>query len=184
MTRQTVLQSLQFIQDAFNRARKGIKKGGKDDPFSEEFWKTLGKRMKELGDASDPLSKMYGKQNDALNEYTRRLKEWRTQLAQATKDARTTAVENLKQMYIQMEQTNRQEFGQLFQGPWLTSETFDIAKEWGIQPRVQDLIKDLRQQNNVFAKWRRSLDAIFKKGLPRGFVDSSDGAGSWTAHSR
>lgn len=99
------------------------------------------------------------------------LKEWRDNLSDATADAKKAAIDNLRSMYMEMESINEQAFGSLFQGPWLTSETFDIAKEWGIEPRIQDLIRDLKEQNTQFAQWRTGLDKLMKKGLPREFID-------------
>jgi len=107
----------------------------------------------------------------AMDDYRRQMKDYGKQIADTSKQAMVDVIDNLKSMYQQMQDANTQAFGQLFQGPWLTSQTFDIAKEWGITPRLQDMIKDLKQQNNVFARWRSSLDKIFKKGLPTEFVD-------------
>jgi TP901 family phage tail tape measure protein len=105
------------------------------------------------------------------SRYIESLKEYNRQLDLATKQAGVTAVQNLKNMYMSMEQVNRQAFGELFQGPWLTSPTFDLAKEWGIKPRMDDLIKDLTMQNSRFNKWRKDLDRLMKKGLPKDFID-------------
>lgn len=116
------------------------------------------------------LEKWYNQQlnNNALLDEQKRRQQ---QLAQVQAQAAQQAVDNLRNMYIQMEQVNRQAFGELFQGPWLTSETFDLAKEWGIQPRIQDLILDLTQQNQAFAKWRSDLDKLMKRGVPTGFIN-------------
>lgn len=108
---------------------------------------------------------------EELKRYAEEMTNWRKQLADASKQAATDVIQNLRSMYDTMLQDNQTAMGELFQGPWLTSETFDIAKEWGIQPRIQDMIKDLQQQNNVFARWRQSLDRVLKRGLPRGFID-------------
>jgi hypothetical protein len=74
-------------------------------------------------------------------------------------------------MYSQMLSENQQAFGALFQGPWLTGETFDLAKEWGITPRIQDIIRDLDEQIKQFAERRKMIDTLFKRGLPEGFLD-------------
>jgi hypothetical protein len=74
-------------------------------------------------------------------------------------------------MYSQLLSENESAFGQLFKGPWLTSETFDIAKEWGITPRIQDIIKDLDMQIKQFADRRNMIDKLFKRGIPKGFLD-------------
>ena len=36
-------------------------------------------------------------------------------------------------MYSEMYDANKQAFGDIFKGPWLTSQMFDLAKEWDIQ---------------------------------------------------
>jgi TP901 family phage tail tape measure protein len=99
--------------------------------------------------------------------------EWENyqkQLVDVAQSANDQILDSLRAMYTQMQSENEQAFGQLFKGPWLTSETFDLAKEWGIQPRIQDLIKDLHEQNAAFARWRTSLAKLGKKGLPPGFL--------------
>lgn len=106
-------------------------------------------------------------QKQAVEDTKRRANE----LAEIQRQTRQQAVDNLRQMYVQLESVNKQAFGELFQGPWLTSETFDIAKEWGIQPRIQDMIRDLHEQNLRFKAWRNSLDALFKRGLPMEMID-------------
>lgn len=108
---------------------------------------------------------------EELKRYRQEMRDYQKQLADTSKQATTEIIDNLRNMYSQMEQENRQAFGELFQGPWLTSETFDLAQEWGITPRIQDMIRDLREQNQQFTHWRQSLDKVFKRGLPRGFVD-------------
>lgn len=109
-------------------------------------------------------------QADAIEQSSAALSDWRRNLEVETTRARDTAVSNLRSMYTDMEQINREAFGELFQGPWLTSETFDIAKEWGITPGIQDMITDLKQQNQQFTTWRNSLDKLMKRGLPREFI--------------
>jgi len=106
-----------------------------------------------------------------MQQYRESMKQYSQQLAETSKQAAVDVVSNLRSMYQQMQQENETAFGELFKGPFLTSQTFDLAKEWGIAPRIQDMIKDLNQQNNQFTKWRRSLDAILKRGLPKEFVD-------------
>lgn len=93
------------------------------------------------------------------------------QLAETVQSATQQATQALRSMFSELQQANEQAFGQFAQGPWLTSQTFDLAKEWGITPRIQDLIRDLRLQNQQFAEWRRGLDALFKKGVPTEMID-------------
>ena len=123
---------------------------------------------------TDELTKLYDKMNSGNNEVKQSqeaMQNWNEQLDIATKNAKQTVMDNLRSMYSQMLSENQQAFGELFKGPWLTSETFDLAKEWGITPRIQDLIRDLHEQNAQFATWRASLDKLMKRGLPADFID-------------
>lgn len=131
-------------------------------------------KVKATKKYKDELGSYYKKLQEydkSVKDFNSRLKDWRANLENATEQGTETAVSNLRNMYTEMLQANEQAFGQFAQGPWLTSETFDLAKEWGIEPGVKDLIKDLNMQNNDFRKWRRNLDAVMKKGLPKDLVD-------------
>jgi TP901 family phage tail tape measure protein len=162
--RASIREELKIYNDALKRMRQAKKKF-EEEGFSEDFWKILG--AKNLEDFSKKLQKMYDTQVDGASEAA----DYQKQLTETQAQAADQAVSTLRNMYMQMEQENRGFFGALFQGPWLTSETFDLAKEWGITPRIQDMIKDLHQQNAQFATWRSSLDKLLKKGLPAGFID-------------
>ena len=67
--------------------------------------------------------------------------------------------------------------GELFQGPFLTSETFNLAQEWGITPAMKDLNRDLREQIQAFNKWQGDLKAIGRKGAPAELVKSLEALG-------
>ena len=130
--------------------------------------------LKELfGDTGTELED-FDAQMDAAKEA---MSDWNKQLTEETARAREAAVDNLRNMYMEMERVNIEAMGELFQGPWLTSETFDLAKEWGIEPQVQDLIRDLKEQNQEFERWRASLDRLMKKGLPMEMINELKGMG-------
>lgn len=112
-----------------------------------------------------------------MEQYTQDMEQWNESLRQATRQAGVTAVDNLRNMYMEMEAVNREAFGALFEGPWLTSETFDIAKEWGITASVEDMIKDLNMQADQFGRWRARIDKLLKRGLPREFVEQLEAKG-------
>ena len=163
----------------FNKYNKGVddaskKHKGASESF-DEWMKSLKKSLKE-GDMK-ALFKALG-MDDALETFDEQLDQskdamadWSKSLADATRQARVDVLSSLRSMYTEMLQLNQEAMGELFQGPWLTSETFDLAKEWGVVPRIQDMIRDLKEQNAAFMRWRQSLDAIFKKGVPKEFVD-------------
>lgn len=122
----------------------------------------------------DALQKMYeelNKGDEKIKQHKDAMAQWRKELALATTQARKDAISSLRSLYSEIEQENRSAFGQLFQGPWLTGEAFNLAEEWGIEPRIQDLIRDLNEQNTQFSTWRRSLDKVLARGLPTEFVD-------------
>lgn len=158
------------------------------DPKVRELFKKFGPKPGEGKSARqwfDELKKKIQEGTGATKEQMQAWEDWYTavnnaqqsainrqkELARVTQETTEQTVNSLKGMYMQMEQQNRQFMGELFKGPWLTSETFDLAKEWGITPRIQDMIKDLNQQNAQFAKWRGTLDKLMKKGLPKDFID-------------
>jgi TP901 family phage tail tape measure protein len=147
-----------------DRTHNQALKEGKDNTNSAAD--ATKKYKDKLGDYYKALQVADEKQKN----YNKTIKDWNRNLAQAAEDATDAAIDSLRNMYMEMEQLNKQAFGELFQGPWLTSETFDLAKEWGIQAQIEDMIKDLRDQNTMFAQWRSSLDKLFKKGLPREFI--------------
>jgi TP901 family phage tail tape measure protein len=155
---------------ALEMADKGVKK----HKNSWENWvKTLKNAFKQSDieaitkkltkDTLSDIDKMFDQVDDNAADLA-------SQMNDTARQARITAVDNLRQMYTQMEDVNRRAFGDLFQGPWLTSETFDIAKEWGITPRIQDMIKDLDGQIDQFRDRRVMIDTLFKRGLPQGFL--------------
>lgn len=142
-------------QDWMKRLTKAFKKGD-----FEVMQKEVAKMLKNtLADQDAALDAAASDQADRQR-----------QMAETARQAQLQAVDSLRQMYIQMEDVNRQAFGQLFQGPWLTSETFDLAKEWGIEPRAADIIKDLAMQTERFTKRGELLAVLAKRGLPREFL--------------
>ena len=143
------------------------KKRGKDD--AEDFmqeWKDLTGKL-----VSDEFLKG---QEDFANSFVDNadtIENKQKELMRVISDTTQQALDSLRNMYSQLQSENETAFGALFQGPWLTSETFDVAKEWGITPRIQDIIKDLDMQITQFAQRRAMIDKLFKRGIPKGFLD-------------
>jgi len=108
---------------------------------------------------------------DEWKQYAEAVKEYNQQATQAATDAQQEIIGSMKSMYMQLEQVNRTAFGELFKGPWLTSETFDLAKEWGITPQINDMIRDLDMQINQFRDRRKMLATLLKRGIPVTFLD-------------
>lgn len=137
------------VEDFFKRMHKQIKNGSKDQ---NEYLKQL--------------EKWYDLQLEGTDSVIDRQK----QLADVAKQTSEQTVDSMRQMFMQIRSLNEQAMGEIFQGPWLTSETFDLAKEWGIEPRINDMIRDLHEQNAAFARWRSNLDKLFAKGVPTEFI--------------
>lgn len=140
---------------------------------AETYSKSLMKFSRNLKKYRDAM-KQY---REDMDQWRDSMKEWSRSLDQATKAAGVDAVNNLQSMYMQMYDVNKQALGELFQGPWLTSQTFDLAKEWGIKPRLQDLLKDMKQQLSGFLDWRKKLNAILAAGAPAEFVQELQAMG-------
>jgi TP901 family phage tail tape measure protein len=169
------VKRIDAVEESHTRNMKGRTKEEKD--AAEKAAAARVAAFKKYRAAMKVYNDKLAEFEDNTRQYKEDLKRWHEDLADTTRQARVDAVDNLRNMYQEMEQVNRQAFGELFKGPWLTSETFDLAQEWGITPRIQDMIKDLRMQNNAFAKWRADLDKIMKRGLPKEFIDEIRGMG-------
>ena len=135
----------QETQNWFDQMRQNLKSG-----------------TKEQQSFLNQLEQWYNQVNEGGGEAVQRQGE----LANAIDQATQQAMSSMRTFFTQLRSENEAAMGELFQGPWLTSETFDLAKEWGITPRIEDMILDLRQQNNKFMQWRRDLDKLFARGLP------------------
>jgi TP901 family phage tail tape measure protein len=112
------------------------------------------------------------------NDDVKELKKWREDRAnvikQATEDAQATierATDALVAKYNELRAANQSAFGGLFEGPWMTSETMTLAKDWGIKPGMQDLTRDVREQRIAFQKWNAGLSNIAKRGAPKDFIE-------------
>lgn len=121
-----------------------------------------GKKMaEEAMKAYEELLKGTNNQIDAEEE-----------LARVRKDSYKQAIDSLRNMYETMLSENENAMGQLFKGPFLTGESFNLAKEWGITPSINDMLLDMTQQNQKFMQWRNNLDKLFAKGIPTELIDA------------
>lgn len=134
--------------------------------------------LKAAQEQAEQFRKMYselveggGDTAQQMRQFTEDVKRYNEQLAEATVNANKSVMDSLRQMFMTMQQENERAFGELFKGPWLTSETFDLAKEWGVTAGIEDMIQDLNEQNQRFAKWRRDLDRVMKRGIPQEFIN-------------
>lgn len=119
-----------------------------------------------------------------LKEDEKKIKDWANRRADAVRQATDevqgvldSAVQNLENTYDQFLQANESAMGQLFSGPWLNSETFNLAEEWGITPAIQDLNRDLKEQIKSFNSWQGALKSIGARGAPADLVKMLEGLG-------
>ena len=130
------------------------------------------KQAKAAGKSINWFAQQYDKMLKELNEGAgqeddqRRLFETMRDSGQQAADTLKQAAARLVEMKNAMRAVNEEAFGKLFEGPLLSSEAFNLAKEWGIEPGMDHLIKDLNMQATRFKKWRKGIDALTKKGLP------------------
>jgi TP901 family phage tail tape measure protein len=130
------------------------------------FAKQYDKMLKELNEGGD-------KGADDARRLFETIRDAGEQAAQQLK----SAADRLAQLHAQMREANQAAFGELFQGPLLESEAFDLAKEWGIEPQIDHLIRDMNMQANRFKKWRSGLDTLMKKGMPAGLLEELQSMG-------
>jgi hypothetical protein len=82
------------------------------------------------------------------------------------KDDLKSAVDNIGQMYQDLLQQNQQQLGTLFQGPFLQSPMQQAMREWGVQMKPGDLLRDLRSQVFAFRRFHGTLNRLAARGAP------------------
>lgn len=129
--------------------------------FAHKYFKDLEDITSKYGDSDvKKLQDWVDRRNDVIKQATEQAVNTLDQAANA-----------LLNKYNSIRDANQSALGTLFEGPWMTSETMTIAKEWGVKPRVDDLIRDMSGQNAAFSKWDKTLTRITKRGAPKAFVD-------------
>jgi hypothetical protein len=113
-----------------------------------------------------------------MKQYQKDTVQWQKDVADRQRELQKTIAEttkstmaSLSSLYSQLQTTNEQAMGQLFQGPILSGEAFDLAKEWGVTASLRDMIKDIDAQTAQFRQRRQMIDTLFKRGVPKGFLD-------------
>ncbi len=164
---------LKSHSQSFNEWLKDLSKSTSSAAFNQLLKKMGLDKSSLTGSASafDKYNEKLKTYNSNLRQFQQDSKEWQQRLSDATRQAATDTVENLRNMYTQMEEVNRQAMGDLFKGPFLTSETFDLAQEWGITPQAVDVIKDMRMQITSFETRMKNLAALGRRGLPAEMLD-------------
>ena len=82
------------------------------------------------------------------------------------------AMANMKQVYDQLLQQNQSAMGDVTQGTRVQN-----AIQWGAIPTSKDILGDMRQMLNKFRKWRNSLAALAKRGVPFALLQQLEAAG-------
>lgn len=148
--------------------------------------------MKEYIKAMKEYEEAMGSAGGATSELETRTKNLQKAMKDAFKQEFEAATDRLKNAaqamrdkFLEIKDANTQMWGTLFQGPVLTSETFDVAKEWGISPALRHINKDIDASNKRFVKFRGNLAKLAKKGVPKEVIDEIAAMGaeegmSWT----
>ena len=114
-------------------------------------WTTYYTALKKLqDDATDiqlqAVQQMFDTTASAAKDTTNKLK-----------DTYDSVLSNLQSQYDTFLGQNKSAFGEMFQGPWLTSALVQDRIEWGQVLNTGDLIKDQDMQVAAFRKWRRDI---------------------------
>lgn len=91
--------------------------------------------------------------------------------AKKMQDIYKDVLANVKQSYDSFLQQNQSAFGTLFSGPYMKNAITQDRLAWGQKLKPYELIKDLRQQVNAFAKYRKDIATLQKRGLPKSLID-------------
>lgn len=175
--------------EAFYQYRKTLERTGQHSKAAEAFaipgarpdegtrgagraFRAMDKERNNSAKSMKWFAKQYDKMLQEMNKGTEQEDDQR-RLFQTIRDAGEQAANTLQQAAQRMAQlrnemrdVNQAAFGELFKGPLLTSEAFNLAQEWGIEARIDDLIDDMNMQSNRFQKWRNGLDTLFKRKMP------------------
>lgn len=147
---------------ATNAAKKTAAATKNNSNTQAEYNKQLDIFQKKMEKHAEKM-KQY--KND-MRAHERAVKEYNQNLVRETVRAQEEAVDNLRRMYMELEQINENLMGELFQGPLLGGEAFDLAKEWGITASIDSMIKDTNQAVARFRKIQSGLAKLRKKGMP------------------
>jgi TP901 family phage tail tape measure protein len=141
----------------YHRALKELQKHSGDAQVSS---------MEAVTAASDEAA-------EAIKEAAEATKQYRKELVNVARQARETAerelssaASNLTQIFERFREDNQNLFGELFSGPWLDSEFGQTADKWGIEPRIQDLTKDLQMQLREFNNFNGAMATLAARGAP------------------
>jgi hypothetical protein len=86
-------------------------------------------------------------------------------------------VDNIQNKYTDLLNRNKQIFGQIFQGPFLTSPSEQAKREWGVMPTGRDLLRDVRSQVTQFQRFQGALNRLSRRGAPVELINQLREAG-------
>jgi len=125
----------------------------------------------------DQLNKRYKDQpallaaiNDVLGEYNSQQKD----AIKNTSDWRNTlqnTLSNVQSMYDNFLQQNQNNFGQLFQGPFIQSPRVQNRLQFGGLLTGTDLLRDIRSQVARFRKFNTELAGLSRSGAPTELIN-------------
>jgi hypothetical protein len=134
--------------------------------------RTAAQAQKEWNAALAKHDKLTDKHAEKQKEYTQKLRqhkremeEYNKNLATETVRAAQEATDGLRSMYLELQKVNEGLMGELFQGPLLGGESFDLAREWGITASIDSMIKDIKQANAQFNQLTSGFAKLRKIGI-------------------
>lgn len=92
-------------------------------------------------------------------------------IGQSTKATFQDVLQGLQSMFDNFLQQEQQNFGELFQGPWMQSPMYQTMQQWGHRTRGADVTKDLRQQIGQYRSFNRLLAQLARRGAPQALID-------------
>lgn len=167
---------------SFGSIKEALKSEKTGKSLSQQYEEALkdinsGDLAKAYKEAMDEYEKSMSKAGAGTNELVQRTNElkrvmkeaWDQEFDAAT-DRLSQAAQTMAAKFTELKDANTQLWGSLFEGPVLKSETFNIAKEWGISPALKHINMDLAATNKRFVKFQSNLNKLRKKGVPEEVV--------------
>lgn len=165
----SVLTDTQFV--ARSNQVEQLRKAAEKAP-SLASWKRYHDALNALNEVSTDSQRAAW--DDLHQQQISNAKELERIAAQARESAVNdikSAAANLTSIFQNLKQENENLFGDLFSGPWLDSEFGQTAEQWGIDPGIKDLTKDLQMQVKDFNDYSAAIEALRRRGAPAELIN-------------
>jgi TP901 family phage tail tape measure protein len=185
-----VLQNTANITDAeYIRRRRSLEKTRRDlekhHSRSYSAWKAYYAALAELEKLPTDSQRQAA---DAMLEVDTTHQKKRISIAKQAANERKKieqdALQSLQSKYQEFYENNKQQFGELFSGPYMQGPRFQNMVQFGMHdmfgratPRPQDALKDIRSQVNQFSEFRNRLGNLGARGLPQELLNQLQAQG-------